>query len=128
MYATADEDGDAVSSLKILRECKLGWKVPQGMDTEMQAYFSHALYVSNDQTHIADQPGASNPVDDSIKIKPDDQLTPFASPAMRLKISVLVRSQIKRCATFTLCTICGGRRGEMPAARPRYRNINFLYV
>ena len=34
-----------------------------------------ALYVSNDQIHIADKPGASNPVDDPIKIEPDDQLT-----------------------------------------------------
>ena len=47
----------------------------QSWDKELQAYFSHALYVSNDQTHIADQPGASNPVDDPIKIEPDDQLT-----------------------------------------------------
>ena len=75
MYATADEDGDAVSSLKPRRICKLGWKVAQRKDKGLQAYFSRALYVSNDQTHIADQPGASNPVDDPIKIEPDDQLT-----------------------------------------------------
>ena len=41
----------------------------------MLAYFSHALYVSNEQIHIADLPGACNPVDDPIKIEPDDQLT-----------------------------------------------------
>ena len=71
------------------------------MDKELQAYFSHALYVSKDQIHIADQPGTSNPVDDSIKIKPHDQLTPVSSPAMRLRISGLVRGQIKRGATCT---------------------------
>ena len=41
----------------------------------MLAYFSNALYVSNEQIDIADPPGASNPVDDPIKIEPDDQLT-----------------------------------------------------
>ena len=74
MYATADEDGDAVSSFKLRRIFKLGWKMEQTLDKELQAYFSHALYVSNDQIHIADQPGASNLVDDPIKIEPDDQL------------------------------------------------------
>ena len=75
MYATADEDGDAVSSLKLRRICKLGSKQAQNMDKELQAYFSYALYVSNDQIYIADQPGASNPVDDPIKIEPDEKLT-----------------------------------------------------
>ena len=75
MYATADEDGDAVSLLKLRHISKLGWKVAQSIDKELQAYFNHALYVSDDQIHIADQPGASNTIDDPIKIEPNDQLT-----------------------------------------------------
>ena len=62
-------------SFKLRRICKLGWKVAQSIDKEWQAYFSHSLYVSNDQIHIADQPGGSNKAYDPIKNKPDDQLT-----------------------------------------------------
>ena len=33
LYAKADEDGDVISSFKLHRMCRLGWKMAQRMDT-----------------------------------------------------------------------------------------------
>ena len=126
MYATADEDGDAVSSLKLRRM----------FGVESAAKYGHrctrtsAMPCTSRMIEFILLTSLELPARLMIQSKSNQMtsLQPIASLAIRLRISGLVRGQIKRCATCTLCTIWGGRRGEIPAARPRYRNIVPLCV